>query len=202
MGGKHQVDNLAAALAALVLLNPGCMAKADEISAAIRACRLPGRLQKVFSSPEILLDVGHNELAAQALAAFLEDNRSVNTTCVLAMLADKSAEAVALALGHVTNRWLCADSPGPRGQSGERLAQRINTVLPAAEVSAFGPLGDALQKALASAQENETILVFGSFTTVSAAADWLRNRLQHDRHDADRITKAESAKDLREKPNG
>ncbi len=202
MGGKHQLENLAAALAALVLLNPGCVLDADRISAAIQGCRVPGRLQKVGSSPEVLLDVGHNELAAEALASFLADSHRLNTTCVLAMLADKSAEAVALALGPMAKRWLCADSKGPRGQSGERLAQRISSVLPKASISAFGALGDALQEAISGAMEHETILVFGSFTTVSAAADWLRNSLQHDGHDADRITATEPAKDIREKPNG
>jgi len=202
MGGKHQLDNLAAALAALVVLNPGCAQKADEISAAIRACTVPGRLQKVSSSPEILLDVGHNELAAEALAAFLKDSGRSNTTCVLAMLADKSAEAVALAMEQVCKRWLCADSPGARGQTGERLAQRLKAVLPAVQVNDFGPLDDAMQAALSSADEHETILIFGSFTTVSAAANWLKNRLQQVRHDADRISVVEAGQVTREKPNG
>ncbi len=192
MGGKHQLDNLAAALAALVVMNPDCTVKANEISAAIQGCRVPGRLQKVLSSPEILLDVGHNELAAEALAVFLEGSQRSNTTCLLAMLADKSAEAVAHAMAHVCKRWLCADSSGPRGQSGEQLARRIRTALPTAKVSAFGPLDDAMQEALSSAGKNETILVFGSFTTVSAAAHWLQNSLRHDRHDADRISGDES----------
>lgn len=202
MGGAHQFCNLAAALAALVLLNPGCMAKANEISAAIRACTVPGRLQKVFSAPEIILDVGHNELAAEVLADFLENKPHSNTICVLAMLADKSAEKVALAMGHVCKRWLCADSPGPRGQTGEHLARRLRSALPAAKVTAYGPLGEALQAALSSADKNQTILVFGSFSTVSGAAHWLQNSLQHDRHDADRITANESAKGTREKPHG
>lgn len=202
MAGKHQLDNLAAALAALVLLNPGCMAKANEISAAIRACTVPGRLQKVFSSPEIILDVGHNELAAEVLAAFLENNQRSDTICVLAMLADKSAEKVALAMAHVCQRWLCADSPGPRGQSGEHLARRLRAVLPGAKVSAYGPIGKALQAAISSAEQNQKILVFGSFTTVSGAAHWLQNSLQQDRHDADRITVNEAGKGTREKPHG
>jgi len=194
MGGKHQVDNLSAALAALLVLNPGWWVKANEMSAAIQKCMVPGRLQKVLSSPEILLDVGHNELAAGALADFLEDNHRVSTICVLAMLADKSAEAVALAMGHVCQTWLCADSPGPRGQSGERLAQRISVALPGAKVIAFGPLDDAMQAALFAVQNNETILVFGSFSTVSDAAQWVQNRLKHNGHDADRITGGESGK--------
>jgi dihydrofolate synthase/folylpolyglutamate synthase len=202
MGGRHQLDNLAAALAALLMLNPGCMARAGEISAAIRSSKVPGRLQKVSSSPEIILDVGHNSMAAEALAAYLEEKRGSNTICVLAMLADKPAEEVANIMGHVCKRWFCADSPGPRGQTGERLAGRLKTALPGAQISFFGPLADALRAALSTAQEHETILVFGSFSTVSAAADYLLNSLQHEGHDADRITSDESGKGLREKPNG
>lgn len=198
MDGKHQRDNLAAALAALHVLNPGCEAKANDISAAIRGCRVPGRLQKVRSSPDVLLDVGHNELAAQVLAAFLQGSGRSHTICVLAMLADKSAEAVASVMAPVCKRWLCADSPGPRGQSGERLARRIRAVLPDAEVAVFGPVGDALQAALASAAADETVLVFGSFTTVAAAAEWL----QHVGHDAARITVDEPGKPGREITNG
>lgn len=202
MGGQHQLDNLAAALAALITMNPGCTDKASEISAAVRNCRVAGRLQKVYSSPEVLLDVGHNELAAQALATFLEQSQRSNTFCVLAMLADKSAEKVATALGHTCKRWFCADSTGNRGQSGERLAQRLKSVLPDAEVSVFGAMGDAMKAALSEAGKDETILVFGSFSTVSAAGSWLQNSLQHSMHDADRITVGESGKDPREKSNG
>jgi len=194
MDGKHQRDNLAAALAALHVLNPGCESKTADISAAIHVCRVPGRLQKVRSSPDVLLDVGHNELAAEVLAAFLQNSGRSNTICVLAMLADKSAEAVARVMAPVCKRWLCADSPGPRGQSGERLARRIESVLPEAGAEAFGPVGDALQAALASAAGDETILVFGSFTTVAAAAEWLK----HDWHDAARITLDASGKPDRE----
>ena len=188
MDGEHQLDNLAAALAALVLLNPNCFEKANEISDAIRSCQVPGRLQSVSSSPEILLDVGHNELAAKAVAAFLKDNKRSNTTCVLAMLADKSAEAVASALGEVCGLWLCADSNGERGQSGESLTRRIKTTLPDAKVSSFGPLDDAMQQAISSVNEEGTILVFGSFLTVSAAASWLQKSMQREGHDAARIT--------------
>jgi dihydrofolate synthase/folylpolyglutamate synthase len=144
-------------------------------------------MQRVFSSPEILLDVGHNELAAEAVAAYLEENKRSNTTCVLAMLADKPVGAVAHALEHVCRRWLCADSPGDRGQSGESLACRVRNALPDADVGFFGPLNAAMREAVSSVDKDETILVFGSFTTVSAAAGWLQNHMQRDRHDAAKI---------------
>jgi len=187
MGGKHQSDNLAAALAALALLNPGFEARTGDISAAIQNCRVPGRLQRVSSSPEIILDVGHNELAAKAVAAYFKKRKRFAVTCVLAMLADKSAEAVALELDGVCGGWLCADSYGERGQSGQELARRIKTELPSAMVRSFETLDEAMQEAFSSTDSDEIILVFGSFTTVSAAADWLQNSMQHDSHDAAKI---------------
>ena len=189
MAGLHQLDNLAAALAAFALLYPGCFLKADEMSEAIRGTRVPGRLQTVNSSPEILLDVGHNELAAEVVANFLKHSGKTNITCVLAMLADKHAEEVAVALGKVCKRWSCADSPGKRGQAGELLARRIKAALPDAKVAAFGSLDVALQQVLSSASEDETILVFGSFSTVAVAAAWVQNSMQHDSHDAAKITR-------------
>ena len=192
MRGNHQCDNLAAALAAFVLLNPGCMAKAAEISDAIVNCSLPGRIQQVSSSPDIFLDVGHNELAAEALSGFLGESGRFNTTCVLAMLADKPVEAVALVMKPFCQRWFCAESPGARGQSGERLAQRLKTVLPKADVDIYGPPGEAMEAALSSWETDQTILVFGSFSTVSAVADWLTNRRKQDGHDADRIIAGKS----------
>lgn len=192
MGGKHQLDNLAAAMASLVLMNSGCFLRIDEISAAIRNCMLPGRLQRVFSKPEILLDVGHNELAAEAVAAFLKNNKRLNTTCVLAMLKDKPAEKVALALDPACSRWVCAGSNGDRGQSGKLLAGRVKTALPNAKISSFETLDDAMSEVVSSVDEAATILVFGSFLTVSAAADWLQNSMQrgmqHEGHDAAKIT--------------
>ena len=202
MGGQHQLDNLAAALAALVLLNPDGFERSADISEAIRLCKVPGRLQRVFSSPDIFLDVGHNALAAEAVATFLTENEYLNTTCVLAMLADKPAEAVALALGGVCKRWLCADSTGSRGQSGKLLARRVISALPTAEVDFFSQLDEAMSEAVLSVDKDETILVFGSFTTVAAATRWLQNSMQRDVHDAAKITAHETGKYRRDNSNG
>ena len=43
--------------------------------------------------------------------------------------------------------------------------------------------------AVSSAAEGQTVLVFGSFTTVSAAAGWVRKSLQHEVDDAARINR-------------
>jgi dihydrofolate synthase/folylpolyglutamate synthase len=104
------------------------------------------------------------------------------------MLADKDVEEVATVLGKVVNRWLCAATGGDRGQSGDTLAQRVKSALPLAEISAFGNLEAAMQHAVSIVAQNETILVFGSFLTMSGAAAWVRDSIQHDGHDAAKIT--------------
>lgn len=202
MDGVYQLDNLAAALSAFMLLNPVGFTNSTEISAAIRQTSVPGRLQKVGDSPEIILDVGHNTLAAEVVAEFLDRTNRQGTTCVLAMLADKPAEAIVRTLDKVCKRWLCAPLEGGRGQSGESLAQRIRLVLPKADVDTFESLDAAMQEAITSVEKNKTILVFGSFLTVAGAASWIKNGLRHDLHDAAKINRVETGMDPREKTDG
>ncbi len=188
LGGQHQQANLAAALVATALLNPDCLDDAAAIAAAIRRCTLTGRLQQLSTSPAVIVDVGHNTLAAEAVAAHFKARDQANIICVLAMLADKPAESVVRALDGVCRRWLCADSPGDRGQSGEVLAGRVKDALPAAAVSSAGSLEAAMSEAVSLAGEADTILVFGSFSAVSGALTWYQNCKQHGRHDAAKIT--------------
>ncbi len=187
MGGEHQFDNLAAALAATLLLNPEDRLDTGDMDQSIRHCSLPGRLQLLGSDPCVLLDVGHNELAADSVAKYLAGNNQSSVSCVLAMLADKPAERVAQSLSRVCTSWWCADTPGERGQSGEILASRIRAVLPSAQVENSGPLAGALEMAIASSGVNDVVLVFGSFAAVSQATSWLGNSMQRPPLDAARI---------------
>ena len=100
--------------------------------------------------------------------------------CVLAMLKDKPAEAVVRAMQSVCRAWICAPSGGQRGQSARDLAERIAPVSGGTMVRAFQSIPASMEYAYSLADEDDTILVFGSFTTVSAAADWMRNSHGHE----------------------
>jgi dihydrofolate synthase/folylpolyglutamate synthase len=63
LAGEHQVEN--ARTAALALRQFGCSA------AGIAQTHWPGRLERVGTSPEILLDGAHNIAGAQALVQYL-----------------------------------------------------------------------------------------------------------------------------------
>jgi dihydrofolate synthase/folylpolyglutamate synthase len=67
LAGEHQVEN--AVTAALALKSLGI--SDPSIQSGIARARWPGRLERVFESPEIILDGAHNPAAARALAAYI-----------------------------------------------------------------------------------------------------------------------------------
>lgn len=68
LAGEHQVANALTAVTAL-----DCLGVPDEaIRVGIRQTRWPGRLERVATAPDIILDGAHNPAGARALAAHLE----------------------------------------------------------------------------------------------------------------------------------
>lgn len=68
LAGEHQAVNAVTAVAALRTLGV-----ADpDIAAGIAATRWPGRLERIASRPEIVVDGAHNPAGARALAAYLD----------------------------------------------------------------------------------------------------------------------------------
>jgi dihydrofolate synthase/folylpolyglutamate synthase len=174
LDGAHQVQNLGAALAAAALLEPRWIRNGDAVAEALAGTRLGGRLQAHPRDPRLRLDVGHNELAAVAIAGWLRGTDRPPARVVLGMYADKDVEAVAAALGDAVDYWHCAGLPGPRGQDGKILAERLRSV-PGRRgtVLAHDEVATALDAALAEAAENQPVVVFGSFVTVAQALEHL-----------------------------
>ena len=145
---------------------------------------MPGRFQVLAGRPSIVLDVAHNPHAVAHLAANL-DGMGFHpfTYAVFGMLGDKD---IAGAIAHLRGRvdhWLCTDLPGPRGVRATDLAARLHEagIVPGqgedAErtISCFASPREALAAAKGRADENDRIVVFGSFLTV---ADVLATRVR------------------------
>jgi len=180
--GPYQLDNMATGLAAVLALLPSAAADPEALARGLRSVRLEGRLQRVAERPAVWIDVGHNPLGARAVAAALEDKAAEEglrqCRCVLGMLADKDAEAVAAELSPVVSHWYCAGLAGSRGQSGDRLASRIGAAAGGEPPQVFDSVEAALDAALAQSSPDDGILVFGSFLTAAAAGAHLRQRQQ------------------------
>jgi dihydrofolate synthase / folylpolyglutamate synthase len=170
MRGPFQYDNASAAIAALRGVHARLPISVNAIRTGLQRARLPGRFQVFPGTPTWILDVAHNGEAAQALAANLRAFVCRGRMrAVLAVLEDKSPEAIVQPLLPFTNDWYLARSPDPRAMPVEVLSERLAGVLPAPPAAVMQELGAALDAAEAASDPGDGLLVVGSFTTVAAA---------------------------------
>ncbi|MFU2079241.1 bifunctional tetrahydrofolate synthase/dihydrofolate synthase [Avibacterium endocarditidis] len=121
--------------------------------------------------PQMILDVGHNPHAAKYLAEKLTALKKANqrVIAICGILKDKDTEGVLSPLLDVIDEWHCLSLSGSRGQTGEALLAQLKVLTPPRQnVKAFShqTMLQALQSAVQNSQENDVILVFGSFYTV------------------------------------
>ena len=179
-----QRDNAVTALAALLALTafpatasasvPPRVSPLDPQRAAqgLAQAQLRGRLQRIASAPEVLVDVGHNPQAAQVLADWLaaQDDGGV-TDAVFSALADKDIAGIVAPLRPFIRHWHLAglQEAGPRGMPVAALTERLRGVLPDDRLFRHRDVAAALRAARAAATADGRVLVFGSFLTVAAA---------------------------------
>lgn len=170
-----QIENAAAAIAALRALS-------DEITDAaivegIGNARISGRLQKISSGPDVVIDVAHNPQAASQLVQWLVANPKT-THAVFAALADKEIETIVCLLEPHVRRWFLTgiDDAGPRNLTVAELETRVRSVITEPVLSQHADVAEALEVARQQAKPDQRILVFGSFHTVAAAINALKIR--------------------------
>jgi dihydrofolate synthase/folylpolyglutamate synthase len=177
--GANQLLNASAALAALEALRDRLPTPQQAVRLGLLQVQLPGRFQILPGQPAIILDVAHNPHAAAVLADNL-GNMGFHpyTHAVFGMLADKDIEGVLAKLNGKIDHWYCAGLEGPRGVSGEALAQRLRAfgVVEGADssISAYKDPAAAFVAARARAGDGDRILVFGSFLTVAGVLSYQR----------------------------
>jgi len=177
LDGPHQLNNMATAIAALLELIPGAAAAPDLLVHGLRSVSLSGRFERIFQQPAVWVDVGHNPMAARALAVTVGEAMKAEgiarCRCVLAMLIDKDAPAVADELRPAVSTWYCAGLEGDRGQTGVALAGRVDQVDGELEIHVFKHVSQALDAAISDSGPDDGVLVFGSFLTATEALQHL-----------------------------
>ncbi|MBD9478273.1 bifunctional tetrahydrofolate synthase/dihydrofolate synthase [Pseudoxanthomonas sp. PXM02] len=171
-----QRANAATAIAALRAL-PGEAVPDEAFAEGVAKAVLPGRLQQVTHEDiDVVLDVGHNPQAARELATWLQAHPIAGKTrVVFAALADKDVRSVVDAFASVPLHWFLAGlSSGPRAQTAEQLATRLDDVI-ATAASLHASVDAALRAALDASAPGDRVLVFGSFHTVADALQVLHS---------------------------
>jgi len=168
MAAPAQIENAAAAVAALRALPIHLSNKA--LVAGVREAKVAGRLQLLAGSPQVVVDVAHNVQAAGQLARWLEEN-PMPTRAVFSALKDKDIEGIVAQFDGLIGQWYLAgiQDGGPRGLTGQALAERLAPVLAPARPVVLATVAEAFHAARAESRADERVLVFGSFHTVAEA---------------------------------
>ena len=180
LAGAIQYRNAATALAAIESLvriaGPQWRCpplRRQVVAAGLARVEIAGRFQVIAGPVEWILDVAHNEPAAQILKANLAQRPVTGRTlAVCAILQDKDAGEIARVLARSAEIWIACALPGPRGGTAAELAARLAPHIRVAEQAASVAAGCTRARSLA--RPGDRVLVFGSFSTVTAALEWLQ----------------------------
>ena len=160
MPGAHQAQNAALAAGACRLLGLG----EREIRAGVAAARLPCRMERVQSNPQVVLDGAHNRDKARALAAGLARRESGRLIFVLGAVGGKDFRGMAEAFAAAGDSFFVTLPPvgAPRAALSPVAFARALEAAGAARVEIRMDAWAALDDALAEAGEKDWVATAGS----------------------------------------
>lgn len=136
-----------------------------QMTQVINQTSLPGRRQVIQNKPCVMLDVAHNPQATNLLAFDINNMQYKRVIAVVGMLADKDIEATLAPMLPVVSVWYCATLDVVRGAQSSRL---VSAVLSSKQkVLEYESVEVAYQCALENAKEDDLVIFFGSFFTVT-----------------------------------
>ena len=166
--GANQLLNASGVLAALEALGQRLPVSQQAVRQGLLNVELAGRFQVLPGRPAVILDVAHNPHATAVLAKNLDSMGFYpRTLAVLGMLRDKDAAGVIDKVADRIDHWYLGGTAGPRGLSGQALADILHGRRPEAAVESFDDIGAAYDAAHRAAAADDRIVVFGSFLTVA-----------------------------------
>jgi dihydrofolate synthase / folylpolyglutamate synthase len=166
--GEHQFRNASAVIMATLQLADRLPVDEPAIRRGLSNVQLPGRFQLLKSDIPVLLDVGHNPEAVKTLVEYLIQNfPNKRIHAIFSMMKDKDIAEVLRIMNPVVYDWFFAPLANARAAS-ESLMREVFSQQSMNNVS-FGYTGfvDAFTAAKKRANENDLLLVFGSFFLVS-----------------------------------
>jgi dihydrofolate synthase/folylpolyglutamate synthase len=183
--GAHQAQNAALALAAVeAFLGAGSEKALDleTVRAGFAAATSPGRLERVRSSPTILLDAAHNPHGMTAtVKALAEEFDFRRLVAVVATLQDKDARGILELLEPVVDAVVVTRNTSPRATSAAELGRIATEIFGEDRVQVEPRLPDAIEAAVTLAEEDldaelsgAGVLITGSVFTVADARQMLK----------------------------
>ncbi|MGO9506634.1 MAG: bifunctional tetrahydrofolate synthase/dihydrofolate synthase [Mycobacterium sp.] len=180
--GEHQAHNAALALAAVeAFFGAGAQRQldVDAVRAGFAAATSPGRLERMRSTPTVLIDAAHNPAGAAALAHTLAGEFDFRYLVgVLSVMADKDVDGILAALEPAFDAVVVTHNGSPRALDVDSLATIARERFGPDRVVTAENLRDAIDVATSLVDEEAAegdafsgtgIVVTGSVVTAGAA---------------------------------
>ena len=164
--GRHQLRNIALAIASAVELNEQGLSEitANSIERGIRETRWPGRFQVIPARngwPEIVIDVAHNPAGAWALRSALSERyEGRRLIFVFGAMRDKAISEMTEILFPLAERVIATRPDNPRAASPDEIQQAAART--GAEIESVVEVARALERARELAVDGAVIVITGS----------------------------------------
>ncbi|WP_235928031.1 bifunctional folylpolyglutamate synthase/dihydrofolate synthase [Goekera deserti] len=186
--GAHQAQNAATALAAVeAFLGAGAATGTvamEVVRDAFAAVRSPGRLERVRTSPTVLVDAAHNPAGmAATVEAVRESFDLTRVVGVVGCVTGKDVTGMLTALEGLCADLVVTQNSSPRAMPADELGALAVDVFGADRVSVHPQLAEALESAIELAEAGPDdalggsgVLVTGSVITAGEARTLLTGR--------------------------
>lgn len=166
--GSYQPANAVVAIEACrVLAKKGWHVSESDIASGIAKTEWPGRFQVVASSPDFVVDGGHNAQGARALADSLKDVfPGRKAVFVVGILADKEHETMLTEVLPLAQAVVALTPPNPRALPADELVLEINRIRPDVAAEVANSIPDAIGRARDIATESGLVVAFGSLYSI------------------------------------
>jgi dihydrofolate synthase/folylpolyglutamate synthase len=168
--GRHQLRNVALAIAAAVELNRQGFGEitAKSIESGVRETRWPGRFQVIAARPgwpEIVIDVAHNPAGAWALRAGLSERHDDRPLIfVFGAMRDKAISEMTEILFPLAERVIATRPENPRAAAPEEIRQAAART--GAEIEVEENVQKAVERARELASGGAVVVITGSIYLV------------------------------------
>ncbi len=164
--GHFQHTNAATAAAAILALERYEVRVPEQaISAGIANAYIPGRLEVLRDRPALVIDGAHNPDAARQLAAAIKDSFTYKKlVLVIGMLNTHSSDGVISELAPMASAIIATQSQWHLAAPAQGIAEQARQFCENVEIVDRVP--EAVKRALEIAEEEDLVLVTGSFYTI------------------------------------
>ncbi len=160
LAGEHMVYNACTAIEAIRALDVDI--SDDAITAGLCDTVMPARLELIKKEPIILLDGGHNEGCAEAVAAFIKKHLSKKRIIMLSsLMADKDVDSYLHLVAPFADKFIATKADVPRALDAETLSNLAKKYCSDCITESMPLI--ALEYAYSNIGNDDALVICGSF---------------------------------------